>query len=217
MCAPPADVDSFAIQAQAYLQLAAGTNKFHVQSDDCVGIYSGTSVNDTSITLFESPPNNTQDTDFVVVAEAAGLYPVNIIWQQGKGGAVLALSTVDSGSNRHLVNDLANGGIPAFYPPPSWTCMSSSSVKGPYNTPVVTTMLTNNPAVTTVGVPCGGNGANPVLNVAITGWGLSTNTFTVTPGSSPTFYRLLGPGSSKILSYKKSGSNLSVTYQCQVP
>ena len=211
LCISPAN--SFAMQAQAYLQLAAGTNRFHVASDDCVGIYSGTNVTDTSIVLFQSPPVTAVDTDFDVMVEAAGLYPVNIIYEQGSGGAHLVLSSVNLiGNTRTLVN--ISGGVPAFYPPPSWTCMSSSSVKGAYNTPVATLMTTNIATVTTASVLCGGSGAP--LNLAVTGWS-GTNTVTLTPAGSPMFYRLYGPGSTQILGYKKSGSNLVITYRCQTP
>jgi hypothetical protein len=213
LCIAPANGSSFAIQAQAYLQLTAVTNRFHVNSDDCVGIYSGTNVTDTSIVLFQSPPVTAVDTNFDVIVEAPGLYPVNILYEQGTGDADLVLSSVNlSDNSRTLVN--ISGGVPAFYPAPSWTCMSSSAVKGPYNTPVATLMTTNIATVTTSSVLCGGSGAP--LNLAVTGWS-GTNTVTLTPAGSPTYYRLYGPGSSQILGYKKSGANLVITYRCQTP
>ena len=186
LCPNPANVNSFAVQAQAYLQLAAGTNNFHVHSDDCIGIYSGANVTDTSVVLFQNLPTQWGDFDFYVVAEAAGLYPVNIIYEQGGGGADCVLSSVDSGGNRHLVNDVANGGIPAYYAAPAsaltspaliaaatqsltngywnptnWNLMSSSVVRSNsnYSTTVSTTLKSAVfPTVTSV----------PLANVAPT-------------------------------------------------
>ncbi len=108
--------DNLAIQAQAYLQLAAGTNTFHINSDDGVGIYSGGDTMTRGIVLAESPFNSTYNADFVVVAQAAGLYPINLFYEQGGGAAVCLLQNYDTNTppQLHTVGDTANGGIPAY-------------------------------------------------------------------------------------------------------
>ena len=137
LCPSSSAVRSFVVQAQAYLQLAAGTNDFHVHSDDCVGIYSGATVMDTSIVMFQNQPAVIGDFDFYIVAEAAGLYPVNFIYEQGAGGAECVLYSRDSGGTLHLVNDVANGGIPAYYAAPA------SALTSPALIAAATQSLTN--------------------------------------------------------------------------
>ena len=94
LCMPPANVNSFAIQTLAYLQLTAGHHQFYVDSDDTVGIYSGTNLTDTSKVLLETTGVAHQSFDFVV--EADGLYPFNIIYEEGGGAAYLVLQFSES-------------------------------------------------------------------------------------------------------------------------
>ena len=89
-------------------------------------IYSGTNLTDTSNVLLETTGVAHQSFDFVV--EADGLYPFNIIYEQGGGSAYLVLNSVNlSDNSQTLLN--APGGVPAFYP---LVCKSSTSVTGPY-------------------------------------------------------------------------------------
>src|SRR5208282_2152952 len=126
LCIPPGNVNSFAVQTLAYLQLTAGLHRFYVDSDDTVGIYSGTNLTDTSNVLLATTGVAHQSFDFVV--EADGLYPFNIIYQQGGGSAYLVLNSVNlSDNSQTLLN--TPGGVSAFYP---LACKSSTSVAGPY-------------------------------------------------------------------------------------
>jgi hypothetical protein len=190
---------SFAVETLAYLQLTAGAHRFYVDSDDSVGIYSGTSPTDTSIVLFQHDGSVHESFDFVV--EAAGLYPITIIYQEGGPPASLVLSSESlSDGTRTLLNDA--DGVPAFYP---LVCKSSSSVKGVFTADATANSLNS---VTTANVLCDGTG-DP-LNQAVMG-----GTITVPVGGSAKFYRLAAPRPSKFTSVKKSGSNLVIVYQAE--
>ena len=71
--------------------------------------------------------------------------------------------------------------------------------------------------MTTAGTSGDGAGSGcAIINQTVTGWS-GTNTITVIPSSSPIFYRLYGPGSTKILGFKNSGTNLVINYKWQTP
>jgi hypothetical protein len=199
LCLPPANINSFAVETFAYLQLTAGLHRFYVDSDDTVGFYSGTNVVDKSIVLLETTGVVHQSFDFIVGAD--GLYPFHIVYQQGGGGAYLVLNSVNlSNGTTNLVNSA--GGVNAYYP---LVCQSSASLAGPF---------TADPAanagnvITTAGVSCDGTGT--ALNQSLTG-----GTVTVPISGSAKLYRLDGPRSSKITGITKNGSNVVITYQAQ--
>ena len=199
LCLPPAHVNSFAIEVFAYLNLTTGLHRFHVDSDDAVGVYTGANLADTSIILVQK--DGVTHADFDVVAAADGLYPIHIIFEQGGGDAYLVLSSVDLSDNSHtLVN--APGGGAAYYP---LVCKSAISVAGPYT--VDATANAGN-VLRTADVLCDGSG--DALNQTVTG-----GTLTVPVSSAAKFYRLDGPRPSKITNITKSGSNVVITYQAQ--
>jgi hypothetical protein len=213
-CLPAGHPNYYAVQVQAYLQLTAGGHRLHVDSDDAVAVYSGTDPNDTSTALVYN--DGVTHTDFDFFAPADGLYPFNIIYEEGVGDAYLCLYSVDLLSGVQSLVNTNGGAVAAFYPPPIWNCMSSTSVSGltNYNNSVANTMITNKAVITTsAGVNCS---ASSGFNQTVTGWS-GTNTITLPAPSSATYYRLYGPGSSKILGYKMSGTNLVITYRCQSP
>jgi hypothetical protein len=191
--------DSFAVETFTYLQLAAGVHRFHVDSDDSVGIYSGTNLTDTSIVLMQNDGTLHASFDFVVAAD--GLYPLHIVYQEGGAPATLVLSSEDlTDASRVLLND--TGGVPAFYP---LVCQSSTSVTGPYTADAA---ANSGNVLTTATVLCDGSG-DP-LNQAVTGGRL-----TIPLGGPAKFYRLDGPRPSKITSVAQTGSNLIINYQAQ--
>jgi hypothetical protein len=109
--------ETMAVQAQGYLQLAAGTNTFHIDGDDTFGMYSPGDPSNPGTVLFDTPYNQNPNVDFVVVAQAAGLYPVNIYYMNGGGPAHCLLQSYDSGNTLHIVGDVANGGMPVYSGP----------------------------------------------------------------------------------------------------
>jgi hypothetical protein len=196
LCLPPWDVNSYAIQVLAYLQLTAGVHKFHIDSDDSVGIYSGASLTDTSMVLYQK--DGVAHADFEVAVPADGLYPFNIIFEQGGGDAYLCLYSVNPDTSTTLVN--AAAGLPAFYPV---VCRSSATVKGPYTGVVAPSSA----GVTTTDVACtSGVGFNQTV---------TAGTFTIPVSSTPKFYRLDGPRATKITNISKDVSNVVITYQVQ--
>ena len=222
LCYPTIYPNYFACQVQAYLRLTNGPHRFHVDSDDGVAIYSGTDVNDTSALLLEAANNGGsvthQDFDFYVPAD--GLYPFNIIHEEGNGDAYLCLYEVNLATPNgatNLVNASAST-VAAFYPAGAWKCLASSAVKPQANySPVAFAVTANSTAITTSNAAGDGSGSCAVLNQTVTSLS-GTNTLTVIPGSSPKFYRMSGgPGSNQILSCTKSGANLAITYRWQNP
>jgi hypothetical protein len=202
MCLPPANVNSFAVETFAYLQLTAGAHRFFVDSDDAVGIYSGANLSDTSTVLAQNDGVTHTAFDFLVPAD--GLYPFHIIFEQGGGDAYLVLNSVNiSDNSQTLVN--APGGVNAFFYAPDWVCMSSTSATGPYT--AVTVPI--DPSVTTTPVLCDGTGDPLNLAPTVTGGTITIPNIT----SSAQFYRVIGPRSSRIVSAKKTGSNLVITFQ----
>ena len=199
MCLPAADpayVNSYAVEVLAYLQLAAGTNTFYVDSDDGVAVYTGNSLTDSSIVLMSNNGVAHQAFNWVVIQD--GLYPVRIIMEEGGGGAYLILSSVTAGTT-NLVN--AAGGVNAYYP---LVCLSSTSVKGPFT---VDAVANAGNVLTTASSLCE-SGTGPISNLTVTG-----GTITVPLSSTPKFYRLDGPRKTKITSCKKSGTDLRIEYQ----
>jgi hypothetical protein len=218
LCYPTIYPNYFACQVQVYLQLTNGIHRFHVDSDDGVAIYSGTDVNDTSALLCVADNNGGSVThkDFDINVPADGLYPFNIIHEEGNGDAYLCLYSSylsDPSATTNLVNASAST-VAAFYPAPVWKPTATSTVKTGYS-PVAATVTALHSALTTMNTNGDYNTTLPcsIMNQAPTSWS-GTNTITVTPAGTPAFYRLIGgPGTSKILSCTKSGANLAITYR----
>jgi hypothetical protein len=196
LCLPAGDahVNSFVVDVQAYLQLTAGVHRFHVNSDDAVGIYSGTNPNDSSAALYEY--NGVANADFDFLVPADGLYPIRVVMEEGMGGAYVNLYSVDLQTGAKTVVN-ADGGVPAFYP---LVCKSATSVKGPY------TVVTATNAVATASALCE-SGTGPVVNQTVTG-----GTNTVALPNSARYYRLDGPRKTRLTGITKSGSSLAIPY-----
>jgi hypothetical protein len=54
------------------------------------------------------------NTLFKVFVQDAGVYGLRTIWQEGTAGAYIELFTVKADGNTVLLNDIANGGLPAY-------------------------------------------------------------------------------------------------------
>jgi hypothetical protein len=203
MCLPapdPAFVNSYAVQVLAYLNLPAGTNTFWVDSDDAVGIYSGTNLTDNSIVLLRN--DGVTHAQFSWYVFTAGLYPINILFEEGWGGSYLGLCTLNlTAGTTNLVNG-ANS-VQAFYP---LVCLSSTSIKGPFTLDAAANAANVLQTVSTAATCNSGDG--PVNNLTVTG-----GTITVPIPTAPKYYRLDGPRKTKITSTTKSGTNLIINYQ----
>ena len=199
LCLPPADINSYAVEIFAYLQLTAGVHRFYVDSDDDVGIYSGANLADTSTVLVETTGVVHESLDFLVPAD--GLYPFHVVYEEGGGAAYLRLQSVSlSDNSQTLLN--ASGGVNAYYP---LVCKSATAVAGPYTVDAAANAAN---ALATANVLCDGTGT--ALNQTLTG-----GTITIPIAGSAKFYRLDGPRPSKVTSITKVGSNVVITYQAQ--
>ncbi len=113
--------DNTAAEILAYLDLPAGTNTFGVNSDDGfrMTIAGASPVDKFAVNVGEfDGGRGSGDTIFQFVVPKAGLYAARVLYENGGGDANVEWFTVLdglSGTNRVLVNDVANGGVPAYY------------------------------------------------------------------------------------------------------
>jgi hypothetical protein len=213
--APPANVPglcpggaiNIAVESLAYLELTAGVHRFHINTDDGAGLYSGVNLTDGNGQLLWEKSSGTADTAFDFVVEAAGLYPVRCLWQETGGGAVLHLWSTNfvTGGPEVLINDSSDpaGVVKAWYP---IACKSSSSVAGPYSVDS-TAVNALNPTTPIVGSSC----SPTVVGQMVTG---GTFTVPVIPGATR-FYRLDGPRATRITNISNGVSSIAITYQVE--
>ena len=197
---------NIAVESLAYLELTAGLHRFHINTNDRAGLYSGVSLADANATVLWENPGSTANTTFDFVVEADGLYPVRCIWEETDGGAVLQLWSTNfvTGDPEVLINDPGDpaGVVNAWYP---IACKSSSSVTGPYTVASTTGATLNQSNI--VGTDC----SPTVVGSMVTG-----GTFTVPVVSGAThFYRLDGPRATKITNISKGTSSVVITYEVQ--
>jgi hypothetical protein len=106
-----ADPNNLAMEATAYVELAGGIYRFGVRSDDGFRVTTGPVFAEATQVLgvYEGGrgaglPGGATEFDFQV--EAAGVYPLRLIWYEGNGGASLELYSVDRDTfTRTLLND----------------------------------------------------------------------------------------------------------------
>ena len=193
---------NIAVRSCAYLQLTAGPHRFHINTDDRSGVYSGVNLADANA-LWEAP-GSTANTTFDFVVEADGLYPVSCLWEETGGSAMLHLWSVDLNDlSEVLINDPTDpaGVVKAWYPV---VCKSSASAAGPYS--LATTAVN---VLDTVDVYGTGGCASNVLGQKVTG-----GTLTIPISGTMQYYRLDAPRKTKITKITKGASNVVITYQC---
>jgi len=112
--------DNIAAEALTYLLLPAGTNTMGVRSDDGFRvIIGGAAPTDkyssaaTVVGQFDGG-RGYGDTIFKFVIQQPGLYAARLLWENGGGDASVEWFTAKSDGTYALVNDVANGGIPAY-------------------------------------------------------------------------------------------------------
>jgi hypothetical protein len=195
---------NIAVESVAYLELSAGVHRFHINTDDRAGLYSGVNLTDRRGAVLWENPANTADSYFDFVVEAPGLYPVCCLWEETGGGAHLNLYSVNlSDASEVLLNDPADpaGVVKAWFP---LACKSAASVAGPYT---VDAGAVN--ALTTADI-VGSECAPAVVGQMVTG-----GAFTVPVSGTAGYYRLDGPRTTRITGMTTSGANLLLNYQVQ--
>lgn len=209
---PPANVPglcagswrNIAVESTAYVELTSGVHRFHVNTDDGAGFYSGASLADPGAQVLWEKSSGTANATFEFVAEATGLYPLRCLWQETGGSAVFHLHSVDLNDlTEVIVNDPTNpaGVVKVWYP---LTCQSSAAVTGPYTVVAGAANAVN--TVDLVGTDC----APTVVGSMITG-----GKFTVPVSDQARFYRLDGPRTTRITNVQRTGAFLEITYQIQ--
>lgn len=121
--------DGQAAEVLTYLTLPVGTVTMGVNSDDGFQTFAGPNPIDifgrVGIGGFEGG-RGASDTTFTFVVQQAGTYPFRTIWENGGGDSNIEWFTVKDDGTKVLVNDVANGGIPAF------RALAASAAAPPY-------------------------------------------------------------------------------------
>jgi len=116
----PNGSDNAAAEILTYLNLPAGVITMGVNSDDGFRVTMGGAVPNDKMSVnvgqFDGG-RGAADTIFQIQVPQAGLYAARLLWENGGGDANVEWFTVLdglNGTNKVLINDLANGGVPAF-------------------------------------------------------------------------------------------------------
>jgi hypothetical protein len=115
-----ASSDGQSAEILTYITLPAGTNWMGVISDDGFATYAGANPSDAfgrSLPLGAFNGGRGADlvgTVFSFVVQQAGTYPFRTVWENGGGDSNIEWFTLPDGTNKVLINDLENGGAPAY-------------------------------------------------------------------------------------------------------
>jgi hypothetical protein len=97
-----------AMEALMYLQLAPGTYKFAVRSDDGFQLSTGPTPGNTNtiLALFDGGRGNGTPTTFFFTVPTAGLYPMRLLYYQGQFGGNIEFYSIDHTTGAStLIND----------------------------------------------------------------------------------------------------------------
>jgi hypothetical protein len=109
--------ENVAGEVTAWLELPAGEITLGVNSDDGFRMTLGGSRPNDQFASFVGEFNGLRaagDTIFTFSITEAGLYPMRCTWEQGTVEGSLEIFSVNPDGSRVLVNDVWNGGIPAY-------------------------------------------------------------------------------------------------------
>ncbi|MHB8520678.1 MAG: hypothetical protein ACYDH9_07955 [Limisphaerales bacterium] len=115
--APSTDgsTDGQAAEVRTYLKLPAGVVRMEVNSDDGWRLYAGAQPADAfGRAVLAEHNDGTGPVQFSFLVSQAGVYPFRMIWENGTGGSHLTWYSFDATGKKALVNDRANGGVPAY-------------------------------------------------------------------------------------------------------
>lgn len=112
--------DNIAAEALTYLDLPAGAVTMGVRSDDGFSVTIGGAApsdhfsSEAKLVGKFDGGRGAADTTFSFIVPQAGLYATRLVYENGGGDANIEWYTVKSNGDTVLVNDTANGGIPAY-------------------------------------------------------------------------------------------------------
>ena len=99
--------DDIAMEATAWLELAAGIHRFGAHTDDGFKVVGGTLVNEPSIPALSFRSGGTANQTFEFVVPVSGLYPFRFVWYERGGGAHAEWFSVNRTTDQRI---LINGG-----------------------------------------------------------------------------------------------------------
>ena len=108
--------DGQAGEVVTYLSLPTGTLTMQIDAKDGWRLYSGTQPADVFSRAVVAENNSRGGVvKFGLIVPQAGIYPFRLVWQNSTGtGSHLDWYNLNNSGNAVLVNDLANGGFPAY-------------------------------------------------------------------------------------------------------
>jgi len=119
--------DGQSAEILTYLTLPAGETRMGVRSDDGFKCESGPNPLDVfGRAVVGERVGGAGELTFTVVVQQAGTYPFRLIWENGGGDSHIEWYTIKADDTKVLVNDLANGGIPAH------RALASTAASVPY-------------------------------------------------------------------------------------
>ena len=227
--------DNIAAEALTYLVLPKGQVTMGVTSDDGFQLQIGAanpgdrySTNAMVVESFNGGRSHNYSIVTFTVQEA-GLYAARLLYFQGGGGASVEwysippagsssnafLGEMNTGTNAVLINDVADGGIPAYQSLTAATAPLASYLSDLDPSPG-STAVSILPTITATVV----YGAKPVTDITLTIDGTAvTPTITTTTTNASLSYALTTPLSSSspthkvVVSWNDNGTTLSVTSQ----
>ena len=108
--------DGVSAEILTFVEFPEGVITMGVNSDDGFRVEVGyIDDRDNVMTAGEfNGGRGASDTTFLMDVRSAGVYPVRIVYYNGRGGANIELFTVKEDGTKVLVNDVANGGLKAW-------------------------------------------------------------------------------------------------------
>ncbi|HNU52625.1 MAG TPA: hypothetical protein PKJ98_17165 [Verrucomicrobiota bacterium] len=182
--------DDFTVEATAWLELAAGSYRFTIISDDGFKVSSGAKLSDKSPLLGFRNGGTANEVlgTFEFVVPSSGFYPFRLVWYERGGGANAEWTSVNLNTGvRTLVNDAAEPtAIKAYLdlvPPPPVKVQSSATINAGF--------------------------ADDATAVIDTG----AKRISIPASGGIRFYRLVGASALRVTSTQLDGANVIMTYE----
>jgi hypothetical protein len=181
------NLNDFAVEMTAYLDLSAGVHRFAIRTDDGYKLSSSSILNDRNaspLAFHNGGPAN-ETVEFLVTE--AGLYPFRLVWYERGGSGYAEWSSVDRQTGeKTLIND-SNSAAPVK----AYTSLSAAA-----------TLVVESSTVVTGGFS---QDSSAVIDTA-------NKKITIPRPAGTRFYRLSGVQST-ISGFQISGNSLILTYQ----
>lgn len=113
---PATDGSTDGVEAEVltYVQLPAGLTTLGIGTPDVFRVYVGSRDYTRAVQAGRNLRTGEVSYPVYLFASQAGIYPLRITWIHATGDAGLELYSVSTNGTKVLVNDIANGGLPAY-------------------------------------------------------------------------------------------------------